>query len=140
LSISAYFLSLNKIIDLDNLGTDRPLDIMILPDDHAIVLTPIKIKTFDLQGLLKSYPGNVDFYTNTFKTISLESTTKFLVPSIKPYFSLKLSGNSILLYAQDGSQLTEFPLTSLYPRSSCPCWDSTNNTCLLQSACLGQTP
>lgn len=133
-----YSQALNKVVGIENwqVDSERITDAIFLSDAHLLLLFSNRIRSFDLNTLFSNYPGNMDFYQNKFKSISLESNTINLINLQDIPSTISLESNNVLVKRIDGAILESIELQKLYPRSSCLCWDLQNNFCLPQSSCL----
>lgn len=133
-SITIFSLSLNKLVSLENIGQTKILDAIFLPQNHLLVLLPDRLRIYDLQGLENTYPGNFDFTSSRYRSVNQYSYSENLSPG--NYSSLAYQGGRIKVLSITNSPLAEFDIENIFPRSSCPCWDASKNSCLPASACF----
>lgn len=138
--LKIYFHKFQKVLTLAVFGPTPILDFEFAPDSlHLFSLSGTNTLTvFDLASLAATYPANVDFRNNVFKSSSLQTRTINLPPAPQNYAHITASSPNILVTGLAYQTLVQYPEETLYPRSSCACWDSRSNTCLLQSACLNR--
>lgn len=121
-AIKLYSLELNDTFQLDVLGTSNIGDMVYLPNDSLVVLNgyvgEMYIRIYDIEGLFKEYPNNIDkqykyFYGSSFtkypKVINLPSDGKY-------YHTLSFTDGKLKIYGTQGMNtppLKEYSLSDL---------------------------
>lgn len=138
--LKIYFHKFHKVLTLENFGPVPILDFEFAPDNrHLFSLSGTNTLTvFDLASLAATYPANVDFRNNLFKSSSLQTRTITLPPAPQAYAHIAVISTNIAVTGLAYQSLIQFPEETLFPRSSCSCWDTRSASCLLQSACLNR--
>jgi hypothetical protein len=105
---SVYVLKDDRIFQLEDNGVSKIFDMMFLPDGRLITLCGIVgafnnqyLKVYDIAGLFKNYPANMDYKKNNFSNLDKYSK-KIILPNIgKDYVGLSRTDNKLIIQGQE---------------------------------------